>query len=465
MRRHSITLRLTGLFAVAAALVMLPVGVLISQMADQHFEEMDTTELRGKLALVLNSVSRVRMASDLDGIEPYLADALVGHTHLAIAVVSGARDMRFGLPDAGFPAALIDRAAGATTLAAWTHEGRRYRGLVALASTAQPLADPVRVAVAIDTEQHHVFMGAFRRSLALALLLGMSLTVPLGWFAARRGLLPVRRMAGVTQGISVAQLGERLPLDDVPSELFDLARALNGMLERLEDSFKRLSEFSSDLAHELRTPISNLMMQTQVALSKARSDDEYREVLYSNLEEFERLARMIADMLFLAKADHGLLTPSREPVDLAEQVNALFTFYEAYADSRGVALRSQGAAVVQGDALMIRRALSNLLSNAIRHTEPAGAVAVHLATLPGAEIEVVVENPGADIPADHLARLFDRFHRVDPSRQQGSEGVGLGLAITQSVIEAHGARVSVTSNAGVTRFSLRFPAQAAAQAP
>ena len=457
---HSITLRLTGLFAVAAALVMLPVGVLISQMADAHFEEMDTTELRAKLALALNSVSRVRVADDLDDIEPHLADALVGHSHLAIAVVSGLRDMRFGHADVGFPAALLNPVGGTSGLTTWTHEGRHYRGLAALAPTARPLPDPVRVAVAVDTEQHHVFMGSFRRSLTLTLLLGLSLTVPLGWFAARRGLAPVRKMALVTQGISVARLGERLPLDDVPTELLDLTRALNDMLARLEDSFKRLTEFSSDLAHELRTPISNLMMQTQVAVSKARSDDEYREVLYSNLEEFERLARMIADMLFLAKADHGLMTPSREPVDLAQQVHALFGFYEAYADSRGVVLVVQGAATISGDALMIRRALSNLLSNAIRHTAPGGAVSVRMATLVSGEIELVVENPGPDIPAEHLTRLFDRFHRVDESRQHGVEGVGLGLAITQSVLGAHGATVSVSSSGGVTRFVLRFPALA-----
>jgi two-component system heavy metal sensor histidine kinase CusS len=208
----------------------------------------------------------------------------------------------------------------------------------------------------------------------------------------------------------------------------------------------------------LRTPISNLMTQTQVAISKARSADQYREVLYSNLEEYERLARMIADMLFLAKADHRLIVPSSEMVDLAAEARELFGFYEAFAEEQGVSLVLTGTGFVQGDKLMIRRALSNLLSNAIRHTPRGGSVKVLLDQHRSGEIQLSVENPGQDIASEHLPRLFDRFYRVDPSRQKASEGAGLGLAITKSIVEAHKGTIQARSSNGSTRFAITFPA-------
>ncbi|PPC97759.1 MAG: two-component sensor histidine kinase, partial [Methylotenera sp.] len=215
--------------------------------------------------------------------------------------------------------------------------------------------------------------------------------------------------------------------------------------------------FSSDLAHELRTPISNLMTQTQVALSKERSADEYREVLYSNLEEYERLARMIADMLFLAKADNGLIIPSSEVVDLSTEVRELFGFYEAIADEQGVNLVLAGEGTVKGDKLMLRRALSNLLSNAIRHTTYGGSVKVFINQSKSKEMSIAIENFGETIAKEYLPRLFDRFYRVDPSRQKASDGAGLGLAITKSIIEAHQGKIQVLSLNGSTRFEITIP--------
>jgi two-component system heavy metal sensor histidine kinase CusS len=234
------------------------------------------------------------------------------------------------------------------------------------------------------------------------------------------------------------------------------------MLARLEDSFRRLSDFSSDLAHELRTPISNLMTETQVAISKARSADQYREVLYSNLEEYERLARMIADMLFLAKADNGLIVPSSEMVDLAIEARELFGFYEAFAEEHGVSLVLAGGGVVRGDRLMIRRAMSNLLSNAVRHTPREGSVKVLIEECRSGETRLSVENPGEEIEPKHLPRLFDRFYRVDSSRHKASEGAGLGLAITKSIVDAHQGTIQAFSSNGSIRLAITFPASGGA---
>ena len=230
------------------------------------------------------------------------------------------------------------------------------------------------------------------------------------------------------------------------------------MLARLEDSFRRLSDFSSDLAHELRTPISNLMTQTQVALARARTADEYREILYSNLEEYERLSQMTSDMLFLAKADNGLIATRTEPVDLASEVESLFAFYEALAEERDVRLVLAGEGRARVDRDMLRRAISNLLSNAIRHTPHGGEIRVHISESGSGQTELSVENPGSPIAPEHLLRLFDRFYRVDASRRKEGEGAGLGLAITKSIVEAHVGSISASSKGGIFRFAFSVPA-------
>ncbi len=176
--------------------------------------------------------------------------------------------------------------------------------------------------------------------------------------------------------------------------------------------------------------------RTQVALSQTRTVDEYREILYSNIEEYENMAQMINDMLFLAQADNEAGNQDVTDVDLATEAGILFEYYEAWAEERGVALTLEGAATSSGDRLMLRRALGNLISNAIRHTPGGEVVRVELSTSENGGICIVVENPGAEIPPEHLPRLFDRFYRVDPARQEG--GTGLGLAIVKSIVDTHG---------------------------
>ena len=208
--------------------------------------------------------------------------------------------------------------------------------------------------------------------------------------------------AAFAQSITASRLDDRLALATLPVELVDLAEAFNAMLSRIEESFRRLSEFSSDLAHELRTPIGNLITHTQVALSRLRSADEYRDVLYSNVEEFERLARMISDMLFLAKADNGLIVPRSEAIDLAGEVRNLFDYYDALVEERGVRLTASGGATVRGERLMIRRAIGNLLSNAVNHSPPGGTINVSIDEIDTGEVRLSVENAGETIPPEHL---------------------------------------------------------------
>ncbi|MBC7683773.1 MAG: heavy metal sensor histidine kinase [Bdellovibrionales bacterium] len=275
---------------------------------------------------------------------------------------------------------------------------------------------------------------------------------------AERLAVSLRAMGREVGGITARHLDARLSAAAVPAELAELADTLNGMLARLEDSFRRLSNFSSDLAHELRTPVSNLLTQTQVTLSKSRTGDEYRDILASNAEEFERLARLVSDMLFLAKSENDLAMPSREPISLADEVSSVLEFYEALAEEKGIVVTLVGQGTISGGRLMMRRAICNLVSNAVRHTSPGGTITVQILEHGRSWIELQLENVGEGIPAEHFPRLFERFYRIDFARQRQSEGAGLGLEITKSIVRAHGGEADVSSANGVTTFCLKFPA-------
>lgn len=457
---NSITVRTSLLFLLLAAGVFVVMGLVIRASVTHHFSEQDRAALEGKLELIRHVLAVRHDPADAQGVRQQLTDALVGHHDLLVRIDTGDASAFFTAGHGAIPTKIMQRAQAATPLPllTWTDEGVIYRGIAARVSTPSARKAFI-VGIATDTSHHQQFLEDFERQLLLVGGVGLALMAVLGWLAARRGLRPVATMARVAEGISAKRLQDRLEVETVPVELQPLARSFNAMLDRLEDSLRRLSDFSSDLAHELRTPINTLMTQTQVSLSKPRSAEDYREILYSNLEEFERLARMTADMLFLAKADRGLVVPHSETVDLRAEVEALFEFYDAFAAEKGIELAVKGEGVIQGDRLMIRRALSNLLSNAIRHSSQQCCVTVTLHARAGS-VRVRVENPGTEIPPEYLARLFDRFYRADASRQRGEDGAGLGLAITKSIVDAHRGTISVQSGHGITAFDVELPTQA-----
>jgi two-component system, OmpR family, heavy metal sensor histidine kinase CusS len=464
MWRKSITFRLALYFASASTVVLLAMGYLVGMSVQRHFLELDRGDLHGKMELIRHVLSKVHSQADIAALPARMDDALTGHDNLFVSITAPDGTTVFSTDGAAFPEGLIKGASAATPvqsleLTSWEHGGHAFHGFATRVPTDVPGLPVVVVAVALNFMVHHAFMAGFYEILWLAVAAGIVSIGLLGWIAARRGLAPIRDMTRVAQSVTASRLHDRLLTGALPSELVDLARAFNGMLSRLEDSFRRLSEFSSDLAHELRTPIASLMTQTQVALSRTRSAEEYREVLYSNSEEYERLARMIADMLFLAKSDHGLIVPRSEPIELATEVRELFEFYDALAEDHGIKLALSGQGTVHGDRLMIRRAISNLLSNAINHTPRGGAINVRVEVESDGAVRVSVENDGDGIAAEHLTRLFDRFYRVDPSRQRSTDGAGLGLAITKSIVAAHNATVQAFSVGGLTRFEILFQAR------
>ncbi|WP_434677498.1 heavy metal sensor histidine kinase [Pseudomonas sp. R1-18] len=303
------------------------------------------------------------------------------------------------------------------------------------------------------TDERAQMLSAYRFNLWVALSVGAVLAFLLGWLVSLHGLRPVRELATRAAAIDARNLHLRLREHEQVSELSALSRALNQMLARLESGFAQLSRFSEDLAHEMRTPLSNLMGQTQQALGRGRSVEEYQELLASSQEEYERLARMIDSMLFLARTEQPNASISREPVDLQALVAQLCEYFEGMGEERGIELVNQSVGIVYADPQLLRRALANLIANALRYACPDSVVTIS-SRVDSARCAVSVHNLGEPIAAEHLPFLFDRFYRCDPSRNQPGDSGGLGLAIVRSIMQAHGGQVDVTSDETGTVFTL-----------
>lgn len=454
----SLTARLALLFALMTASLLVVVGVVMSRAVEAHFGELDAHELAGKLALVGNLLQRADSPSARAALPQRLDDAFVGHDGVALLLRDADGVVFHAIRPQSFDARLLAGAPLTGAPATWAQDGRHFVGREAGFRVRGPDGTPreVHALVALDISHHAHFLDEVRTRLWIGISFAALVAALLGWGVAHKGLAPLRHVTATARRLSADRLGERLADDAAPAEVRELVDAFNGMLDRLESAFARLSDFSADLAHELRTPISNLMTQTEVALSRSRTADEYRDVLASNLEEYERIARMVGDMLFLAKAEKGRLPRDGEPVALAAEARALAEFYEALADERGLRITVAGEATVIGDRLMLRRALANLLSNALRHAAPASAIEVGIST-DGHEAMLAVTNRGETLPPDQSERIFERFHRVGADRQRRGEGAGLGLAIVRSIVETHGGAIAVASRDGVTTFTIRLP--------
>ncbi|NOX77253.1 MAG: heavy metal sensor histidine kinase [Gammaproteobacteria bacterium] len=456
LRPTSLTLRLTLLFGIAAAVVFAAFGWTIERSIEAHFLAEDVAELEAIARTASETLSHRGAVDVPTALKQRFRDILVGHHSAALYVTGQDRRSLFASPGGPDLSSLNRLATGQQTLRQWNDANHTYRVLTRRlgADSRGGRFYTLSVAVVIDSHQH--FLTNFRRALWLMITSGIVVMGLIGWIAVRQGHAPLRDIVARIHRISANELNTRLSPETVPRELSDLAVSFNGMLERMEEAFQRLSNFSADIAHELRTPVTSLLTQTQVALSQSRSVNEYREILYSNIEEYERMAQMIGDMLLLAKTDNGQYPLDTAEVDLAQEVRDLFEYYEAWAEERGVTLTLDGTATVVGDRAMLRRVLGNLLSNAIKHTPSGSTVRVMLKQIPQA-VRIRVENSGSMISLEHLPRLFDRFYRVDASRQRGNDGTGLGLAIAKSIVDIHGGKIEASSMEQNTCFQITLP--------
>ncbi|WP_372741664.1 heavy metal sensor histidine kinase [Neptunomonas sp.] len=458
-RKLSLIWRLTGLYTLVSGFVLLGLSVVIVFSIKQHFLEEDKETLQGKIQLVSSIASKGVSANTLDPFLDKLTSGLIGHKDLLVLVMHEQGVPLYSSAGVEFPVNMIREQSGSSSpqTITWNAEGHSYRGLVVTINVTNQPELPIIILVALNINHHDLFMSRFQGALLVYVVIAALISGLLGWLAAKRGLLPLYQMKKRALAVTANQLDKRMPVENVPVEISELANALNQMLARLEDAFRRLSEFSSDIAHELRTPVSNLMTQTHVALSFPRDVRTYQAILASNAEEYERLSRTISDMLFLAKADHGLTLPSNEIIALDEEVADVFEFYDALAEDQQIYLRVTGKGRIKGDRLMIRRVINNLLSNAIRYTPAHGTIDVQIESA-SESVLLIVNNAGVPIPVEDIPHLFERFYRVDKNRVKGdSEGSGLGLAITRAIVVAHNGEISVTSTIEGTSFRITFP--------
>lgn len=453
----SLAARVMVFVGLAIGISLVLIGSLVLNAVEYHFADWDA----GELAVMNDAVSEAlhNAGEDPTQVHQALSNAISGHHGVYFQVRSGLGEVVYNTPGADLSHAAITLipmdSIHAGTVQTWREDETIYRGVV---TQTEVMGRSYLITAAIDIDFHLEFLRDFRRNLWLIMGLAGAITLLAAWYGVYQAHAPLRGLSERMEGIQADRLHVRLDPSSVPSELKGPVISFNHMIGRLEDSFTRLSNFSADIAHELRTPLTNLITQTQVGLGRTRALEEYRELLYSNLEEQERLAKMVNDMLWLAKSDHGLIKPEQIPLDLASEINELFDFFEALAEEREISLTLEGQVpTLLGDRAMLRQAISNLLSNAIRHTPPGGDVKVKLAKSPNHQVSLSVQNPGPEIPAEHLSSIFDRFYRVDPSRARQSEGAGLGLAIVKSIVEAHGGCATAASSRNTTTFTLTFP--------
>jgi len=335
--------------------------------------------------------------------------------------------------------------------------GKYFLVVSAWANVGAPPKDRRLLQLALDVTQDEKVLAKYREMLVIVLGIGICCSGLAGIMIVRKGLRPVLEITRAAQGITAAHLHERIDPARWPQDLADLATAFDEMLARLEASFKRLSQFSADLAHEFRTPMTSLRGQAELALTGVRSPDECRRVLEASMEEYERLSRMIDSLLFLARADNAEMVLQRARFSAAKEIQAVIDLFEASVAEKTVALRAEGDADLQGDSGLFRRAVSNLLDNSLRHTPAGGRIDITIRKLGRDGVEVRVDDSGCGIPAEHLPKVFDRFYRVDPARHQ--PGAGLGLSIVKSIMALHGGTVSLQSEPGKgTSVVLGFPA-------
>jgi two-component system heavy metal sensor histidine kinase CusS len=336
--------------------------------------------------------------------------------------------------------------------------GQPFRIASASAAVGTFAARTDTIQIAIDVSPEDELLARYRVWFWGVLSITFVILPLAGYQIARRGIRPLEEVAATARRISSTNLRERIHPEGYSFELASLAVTFNSMLDRLQESFERISRFSADIAHDLRTPVNNIRGEAEVALVRARTIDEYRDVLESNLEEAVRLSNLISDLLFLARAESPLAHLNRELVDVGELLRGVREYYDATAADGGISLTTAAAPVTaELDRNLLQRAVGNLVSNAVMHTPAGGSVSMAANAENGA-VRIDVVDTGVGIPPEALPKVFDRFFRVDSSRSRALGGSGLGLAIVQSIMLLHGGKVEIQSHLGQgTRVTLYVP--------
>ena len=462
----SLTAQLGALFAFISVFVFSVLGIYLYQALVSQLQERDDTNLVECILFIRHVLEET---ADVDSIRLHphrFLEAVNIHGEFSLLIQAKNREIlvrnnvQYSFTDAAapIPAAVIPEPSHVRNAVQRNEQNLRViRALGSVGATGTE----VTITLARSSNGLAAVLATYRLKVVIAGLIGAVLTALLGFIVVRCGLGKVKLFAGQAQQITAHNLEIRLDAQSAPAELRVLADSFNEVLNRLQSSLNNLSEFAGDLAHDLRTPLNNLMVQTEVVLSQPRETEEYQNLLSSNYEEFGRLARMVESMLFLARADHDQVALSTEQLDAHGELTRITEYFEGPASEAGVLLLLIATGTVHADAHLLRRAVSNLVSNAIRYTTRGNTIVLRtVADQDG--VHLSVSNTGPSIVAEDLPRLFDRFYRSDKSRSSISASAGLGLAIVKSIMSLHHGSAQVQSEQdGVTTFTLFFPSASA----
>ena len=460
---YSLLRRLTLAFAVVAALVFALTGAYLYRSLSAELTRRDDIEISGKLNQFLQLAHASGSTAALRADPAVFHEVLLSHPGVYLGIYDGQnRPLVEHTDEAGNTLATVIAAPHAAS--GTGKPGDPFTcsppGIGASrcvhARATLPSGEAIQVALARTATDRQSLLESYRVDIWLAAAVGALLVGALGYAVASRGLRPVESLGRQTSLIEAHNLNARLDARGGPVELRELATSVNRMLDRLERAFVRLSQFSSDLAHDMRTPLANMISSSQITLSRARTTEEYEALIDSNIEECERLQRMIENMLFLARTDNARQHLKTAELDAGSELRRLASYFQALADEAGVRIDVRGNAPVVADATLFRRAVSNLASNALEHAQAASTIELAVSVQAGYAV-VEVTNRGAAIPPEQVDRIFERFYRIDSSRHGAARNAGLGLAIVKSIMELHRGKVEVASSDGRTTFALYFP--------
>jgi two-component system heavy metal sensor histidine kinase CusS len=456
--RPSIARRLAALFTMTTLLVIVLLGAVLYNILTAQMIRYQKRQLSSALHDRAYQIERIDQVDRWERVDRKMAALAPPDSDMRYWVLSKDPHFRYG---ADLDAGVAHRAAGGEM------------ALVQVAGHAQPFhvlsrefeangqRPVVTLVVGLDTQPFIQARQDFVIALAVLSVAAVAAAHALGRLVARIGLQPLQALSDQAGTLCTSRLAQRLILSPLPQELDSVVLAFNGALDRLERAYLQLEAFNADVAHELRTPLGNLIGMTQVALARPRAAAELRDVMHANLEDLERLRGIVNDMLFLARADHGEAPAALADTCIRDEVDKAVAFLEPLLEEAGKTIAVEGALMAHAtlDCALFRRALVNLLHNAILYSSPGAQLAVRIRRVRH-HVAIEVENPGATIDPGHLPQLFDRFFRADPARHGGAgrNGQGLGLAIVKAIAHMHGGTVFARSEHGITTIGLSVAA-------
>jgi two-component system heavy metal sensor histidine kinase CusS len=454
----SIAVRLTIWYALLSVVLIASAGSVLYWVLTQRLHQEDDRLLAGKIAevravLLLHPDNLAALREEVQHESETLPGIYI-RVQSAQAGVIAESPVSSSIFDDDGPFTAAGMQWDGEGLSWFAPDGQKYRVM----SGSFELGSHFTVNAAMSLAKEEQFLTGYRRVLLLAVTATLAIALAAGYLLARRGLQPISRLSTIVDELGAGQLHRRIGEEAWPTELKPLAKNFDRLLSRLEESFARISLFSADIAHELRTPLHILRGEAEITLSKDRPISDYRACIESAADEYDRLSHMVDALLFLARSEQPDAQLDKRSLDIEQETAAVFAYYQAMADELGVTLVNHCAGSVIADSALLRRALGNLVANALHHTPSGGRIFVDVKAAPDHKAEIVVSDTGHGIAPEDLPHVLDRFYRADGARPRLGQGTGLGLAIVQSIMQLHGGTVSVQSEPHRgTAFTLTFP--------